>query len=66
MKIIRTTEIFNDMGVKVNIGDMVSIETSKGHYEGIVQSIKPNLLGLYTKDYNYYLAIKYENILKFK
>lgn len=62
MKIIKTIEIFNDLNVKLKIGDNVQIETIKGIYIGTIKSIKPNCLSLNLKDRS--ILLSYKNIIK--
>ena len=47
MRVETVINLYNDNGVKLNIGDFVVITTTKGnHYEGVIKRIYPKSLGV--------------------
>lgn len=53
MKVIRTIEVFNDNDKKLNIGDIVTVETIEGKiYKGTIKAFNPNNIAIDFKDGN--------------
>ena len=62
MKVERIVNIYKDNGTKIEIGDRVAVETSKGVYVGKVKSIKLNLMGV-ALDTGASVGITYKDII---